>query len=269
MRRLLFAVVPLIITGQIAAQTEDAARLSMGISIGRLSGSALWSVTRQPIVSASPTIAPDTIALRRNLGPNLTVSGHLTYFPKAHLGWTLEFTHLGLGPHDRCEMIRDNGDPALVAACDSLASTNVSAAASVVHGGAIYRPIVNSVLQPFVVGTVGLAFTPSSTVFMASQYGEAPGRIVGTAPLRITIYNDNGWREMRPSWSAGAGFVSAPRWGYSIRFEARETWLSVSQVTGATSGQGYAPPIRSGVRGFFSAMIGFDIAFRRVHGRRY
>jgi len=249
------------------AQGDDQARLAIGIMIGRVGAASLWSVDAQPI--ASVTTAPDTFALHRGLGPNLTISGVLAYFPRQHFGWTLEFTHLGLGPHDQCNITADHGDQALVAACDSLARTHESAAVSMVQAGAVVRPLVGHYLQPYLKGLAGVAFTPSSTVNMVSDFGQTPGTFVGTAPLRLTIYDDNEWSSMRPTVQLAGGFTTAPRHGYALHFEARETWLSVAEATGATIGQGYSPPHRYAVRGFTSIVVGFDVVFIRRHGRRY
>jgi hypothetical protein len=99
---------------------------------------------------------------------------------------------------------------------------------------------------------------------MTSVYGA-----IGDTLLTLEIYHDDKTREIRPTWTLGAGFSTAPSSGYQIRFEVRETWMTQTVVTGATSGQGFVPPTKTVLKAFPSAMIGFDVVLAKRRGRRY
>jgi hypothetical protein len=244
------------------AQKNDEARLTMGISAGWLASSKLWQVPNQPVFSSFSE--PDLFSLTREARSDITISGHATYYRGPHLGITGEFTYLGLGTTDGCVLARDNGDAALQAACNALKGTQGSASTTAVQGGVVLRPFARAFLQPYVKGLAGLAFTPSSTISMVSDYG-----LVGDTLERITIYTDNGNKPIRPSWALAAGFATAPSSGYQLRFEVRDTWLPLREVTGPTSGQGFEPPTRSSIHGFLSVMVAFDIVLEKRRGRRY
>lgn len=253
------------------AQTVDAARMTAGIMVGKSGGAMLWSVAAQPV--ASVTTAPDTFALRRDLGEGITVSGAFTYFPSAHIGFTGEFSYLGVMATDQCTLVAHHGDRTLAATCDSVAQTyNHTRATTHVQGGVVYRPFINLPLQPYVKATGGVAFVPASTVALSSAYWHQPpkGQI---NPVEVdsvvTIYPDPTWRPIRSSAELAAGFVTAPVFGIEVKVEARESWLLLTQVTGPTPYQGVTPPTRAAFSRFISVLAGFDVVFARRRGRRY
>jgi hypothetical protein len=265
------AVTLALAASSIQAQTVDASRLVAGIAAGKIGGAALWSVPNQPIKSV--TTAPDIFALERALNPDVTVSGNVTYFPTAHVGFTGEFSYLGLQQRDRCTLVQHNGDRSLATACDSVAQTyNHSAAVTIAQVGVVLRPFVGTALQPFVKATGGLAFVPSSTNLMSSIYWhQFPTGTVNQQEVDslITIYPDPDWRPMRLGWVLAAGFVTAPTFGLQLKVEARETWMVLSRVTGATIYQGINPPVETLVTRFTSVIAGFDLVFAKRRGRRY
>lgn len=244
------------------AQTNDEARLTLGIAAGFIGSTTLWDIPSQPIFS--PFNEPDLFHLHRDMHSDITISGHATYYGGPHLGLTAEFTYLGLGTSDGCTVVHDNGNVELQAVCDALKGTLGTASTTVVNGGIIYRPLSRTFLQPYFKGVVGLAFTPSSTVAMRSVYGA-----IGDTSLILTVYKDDDWKEIRPSWTVGFGVSTAPSSGYQIRVEARETWLTLSEVTGPTTGQGFVPPHQSVIKMFPSILIGFDVVLAKQRGRRY
>ena len=244
------------------AQTNDEARLTLGIAAGYIGSNSLWEIPNQPVLSFSNE--PVLFHLRRELRSDITISGHATYFSNAHFGVTGEFTYLGLGKSDGCTIINDHGDAVLRAVCDAIVGTRGSTSIVVIHGGGVYRPLSRAALQPYFKGTVGFAFTPSSTIALNSIYGA----IVDT-PLVMTIYTDPNWKSIRPSWTLGFGISTAPSSGYQIHVEARETWFSLGAVTEPTSSQGFTPASRSVVKGFPSILIGFDVVLAKQRGRRY
>lgn len=246
----------------LVAQTNDDARLTLGISIGYIGGQKLWDVPSQSIASVFDS--PDIFHLHREIHSDFTISGHGTYFRGPHIGFTGEFTYAGLGNLDACNVIQDSGDLELVAACNALQGSEASASTTFVQGGLVIRPFARSLLQPYFKGLVGLAFTPSSTIAMESIYGA-----IADTNLVLTIYKDDNWKEIRATWTAAIGVSTAPSSGYQLHIEARESWLPLGVVTGPTSGQGFMPPNKSVLKGFTSVLIGFDIVLEKRRGRRY
>jgi len=244
------------------AQTNDEARLTLGIALGYIGSMSLWDVASQPVFS--PANEPDLFHLHREVRSDITIAGHATYYPGPHLGFTGEFTYLGLGTTDACTIVHDNGDLELRAVCDALKGTLGTASTTVVHGGIVYRPFSRTFLQPYFKGVVGLAFTPASTVAMRSTYGA----IADTALIN-TIYKDDDWKVIRPSWSVGVGVSTAATSGYQIHVEIRETWLTMGVVDAPTSAQGFVPAHSSVLKGFPSVLVGFDVVLARQRGRRY
>lgn len=245
------------------AQTHDESRLTMGISIGGIGSKPLWTVGNQPI--ASTYSEPDTFRLTREARSDITISGHVTYYGRPHIGITGEFTYLGLGSHDGCEIIKDNGDPALQAACNSLKGLQGSAATTTIQTGLVVRPFTRLAVQPYLKGMAGLAFTPTSSVDMQAEFAQ----LSDTAIQFLTIYHDVNWKPIRPSWAVALGFASAPSSGYQLRAEIRESWLALTEITGPSAGQGLPFPTRSVIKGFRSIMVGFDVVLEKRRGRRY
>ena len=248
--------------GALRAQTNDEARLTLGIAAGYVASAMLWDIPNQPI--ASTFEAPDIFHLHRETHSDISISGNATYYRGPHVGFTGEFTYIGLGTSDACNLVQDNGDAELVAACNALKGAQGSAATTIVQGGVIVRPLARSFFQPYFKGAVGLAFTPSSSIQMRSTYGS-----VGDTALILTIYKDDNGKELRPTWTVAFGVSTAPSSGYQLHLEVRESWLPLGVVTGPTTGQGFVPPSKSVIKGFPSILVGFDIVLERRRGRRY
>ena len=244
------------------AQTNDESRLTLGISAGYIASRVLWDVPAQSIASAFDP--PDIFHLHRETHSDISLSGHFAYYPGPHIGITGEFTYVGLGVADACNIVQDGGDVEVRAACSALQGTYGSASTTLIQAGMIYRPLTRSFLQPYFKGLAGLAFTPSSTIETRSTYGS-----IGDTALIITIYEDPDWKELRPTFTAVVGFSTASSSGYQLHVEARESWLGLGVVTGATSGQGFIPPHKTVLFGFPSILVGFDIVLEKRRGRRY
>jgi hypothetical protein len=244
------------------AQTNDESRLTLGISAGYVGSRVLWDVPAQSIAAAFDP--PDLFHLHRETHSDISISGHFAFYPSPHVGFTGEFTYVGLGNSDSCTLVQDGGDPELEAACSALTGSDGSASTTLVQGGLIYRPLTRSFLQPYFKGLVGLAFTPSSTLETISTYGA-----IGDTSLVITIYKDDNWHELRPTWTTAFGVSTAASSGYQLHIEVRESWLPLSVVTGPTSGQGFVPPHKTVIMGFPSILVGFDIVLEKRRGRRY
>ncbi|MGH7592562.1 MAG: hypothetical protein ACRELE_01715 [Gemmatimonadales bacterium] len=245
-----------------AAQTNDEARLTMGGSAGWIGSTQLWDIPTQPILSIFD--GPDIFHLHRELRSDITISGHGTYFRGPHLGFTGEFTYLGLGTTDACSVVQDGGDVELLAACKALNGEQRPASVTNVQAGVVIRPLTRTFIQPYAAAMGGVAFTPSSTVSMTAVYGA-----IADTLLTLIVYPDDHAREIRPSWTLAAGFATAPSAGYQLRFEIRETWMPQTVITGATSGQGFVPPTRSVIKAFPSILVGFDVVLQKRRGRRY
>lgn len=248
--------------GALNAQTNDESRLTLGIAAGYIGSQILWDVPNQSI--ASPSDTPDIFHLHRETHSDISISGHATFYRGPHIGFTGEFTYVGLGTSDSCSLVHDGGNIELAAACDALKGAEGSASTTLIQGGLVFRPLARSFLQPYFKGIVGVAFTPSSTIATRSIYGS----IADTA-LILTIYTDDSWKEIRPTWTAAFGISTAPSSGYQLHVEVRESWLPLSVVTGATSGQGFVPPHKTVIKGFPSILVGFDIVLEKRRGRRY
>ncbi|MES1259224.1 MAG: hypothetical protein ABUL71_01420 [Gemmatimonadota bacterium] len=171
-------------TQRLVAQTNDESRLILGIAVGYVGAVSLWDIPNQPIFPAFGP--PDLFHLRREMHSDISVSGHATFFSGPHLGVTGEFTYLGLGTTDGCELAQDNGNVELAAMCDGLKGKIGTASTTVVNGGLVYRPLSRTGLQPYFKGMVGLAFTPSSTIAMRSEYGA-----IADTSLILTVYKDD------------------------------------------------------------------------------
>lgn len=250
-------------TARLHGQTNDQARLTLGIGAGYIGSTSIWDVPNQPVyLPSSPD--PDIFHLHRELKSDITISGHATYFGSPHIGVTGEFTYLGLGASDACDIVQDNGNVELAAVCSALKGTLSSASTTVVQGGLVYRPLSRAAFQPYAKVMGGLAFTPSSSIALRSIYGA-----IADTELIVTIYKDDNWKSIRTSWTAALGISTAPSQGYQLRVEARETWLPLEAVTGPTSGQGFVPPHKTVIKGIPSILIAFDIVLAKQRGRRY
>ncbi|MGH7581618.1 MAG: hypothetical protein ACREL5_00160 [Gemmatimonadales bacterium] len=268
---LTIASVPACRPVRLGAQTHDEAHLIVGISAGWIGEERLWHIPDQAIASSFESVR-DTFNLVRTVRSNISISGHVTFYPHPRIGFTGQFTYLGLGTTDGCSVAYDAGDAELVQACKALSSSNRSASTVAVQGGVVVRPLPRAGAQPYFEGLVGLAFTPTSTVETRSIFGA-----IGDTTLNLTIYNDTHWGQIRPSWTAAFGIATAPSQGYQLRVEFRETWMALTAVTQATTGQGYEPgqdpggkgAERSVIKGFPSILVGFDVVLTRQPGRRY
>jgi opacity protein-like surface antigen len=256
----LVAVLP---SHQVNAQTVDRARLVIGISIGRIGGSDLWDVARQPILSMLEPEVPDTFQLHRGIQAGITVSAHGTYFVSPHFGVTGELTYLGLATQDACTLLNNDGDASLAQTCETLNNQVGTSSVYALQVGGVAWLSPGTTIQPYLKGLIGIASTPTSTVATAATDIDLNG--VGT----LTIYRDSRWSSERPTWTLAAGLATAPSQGIQVRLEIRDTWLAQSIVMGANPTQNVEPPMRSVIKSFPSILLGFDIVLRKQRGRRY
>jgi hypothetical protein len=250
----------------VSGQTIDQSRLSIGVSIGKIWSGYSWDVPYQLIQSSavikppSNPFLPDSFHLRQEIRSSAAISAHVMYFPQAHVGVTGEFSYLGLGTTSSCIVVADNGDPDLVAACNAVNQNPKSASTATIQGGIVVRPLAHAVLQPYVAGLAGVALMPVSPVALATTYGGGNS---------LTIYTDDSWQGVRPTGALAAGFAAGAGVAYLVRFELRETWMSLPTATGPTAAQGSRPPTRAAITGFPSATLGVDIVLGKRRGKRY
>lgn len=256
------AMIPVV---AIRAQTHDESRLVIGIAAGWIGSTTLWDVANQPVYSSVELGDPSIYHLTSTIQSNLTVSGSATYYGGGgHLGLTGEFTYLGLGTTDGCVLTHDDGDAFLEAACSDLQGNQTSSSTTAVQGGLVLRPFTRSGVQPYLKGMVGLTFSPESPITTVATTG-----FIADTAYNLTVYTDDSWKEIHPTWTAAIGLSTAPGAGYQIHAEIRDTWTYLSEITGPTAGQGYVPPHRTVIKGFPSILVGFDVVLEQRRGRRY
>lgn len=243
-----------------AQRTHDEARLVIGIAGGWIGGQRLWVVPKQPIEIYTDEI--DTVGLTRSLGSNLTLGAQGVYFPSAHIGYTGEFTYIGLGTVDACEVKTTRGSPLTRGACNQLNGLDRSASTATGMAGLYLRPLSHTAYQPYLKLLAGFSLVPRSTANLDVAWGPFLDSL-------LTIYSHTGSKLIRPTGAIGFGVATAPSNGYQLRVEIRETFVQLPIVAGPTAYQGLQPPVRHAWKALPSLTIGFDIVLERRRGRRY
>jgi hypothetical protein len=243
-----------------AAQTHDEARLTVGVAGGYIGGSTLWSVDHQPIINLDGN--QSLLNLHRRLGSNLTISAQGAYYISPHLGYTAEFTYVGLGTEDNCDFVSGNNSLPGQDACAALNGSNRPASAVSLMGGVVWRPFSRTAYQPYIRGLIGAAVVPRSTLQLASTFGVE-------LENRLEIYTEENSRMVRPSSTVGFGISTAANAGYQLTIEGRGTAAVIPVVTGPTLYQGLKPPSSNRLKVFPSILVGLNIVLERRRGRRY
>ena len=241
-------------------QTHDEAQATVGFAIGYIHGTSLWSVNRQPIINLD--LSQDLLNIQRTLTSNLTLSAQATYFRNSHFGYTGEFTYIGLGTEDACDLAGTAGGDPGGPACAALKGDTRPASAVSVMGGVMLRPISRTAYQPYLKGLLGVALVPHSTLLLAANWGTQ-------LENRMEIYTGTSSHMIRPAATIGAGIATAPSAGYQLTAEVRETWAVMPVVTGPTQYQLLEPPSANRIKAFPSFLVGFNIVLERRRGRRY
>jgi hypothetical protein len=248
------------ITQAAAQATRDQSRLVIGVSAGYIGGVDLWSVVVQPILMRTKAI--DVYALERRLRPNVTLTGHATWFKGANLGFTGEVSYIGLGTEDRCTLTVASGDPLNRLACLAINGNDRPASAVSVGGGVVFRPASRAFLQPYARAIGGIAIAPRSVV-----------RTVGTIGIfgdtAFTVYAEENSADAKPIGTLAVGFATSASPGYQFRIELRNSWVRLPIVTGPTTFQGLVPPTQSEWKALPALVVGFDIVLEKRRGRRY
>ena len=247
-----------------AQRTNDESRLTVGIAAGWIGGIDLWQVDNEPIFTTVPDLH-DTYALRRVLRSDVTLSGQMTYYRGEHLGYSAEFTYVGLGTDDACTLVQASGDAENAVACSALNGRERTASASSLNAGFTFRPWGRLSIQPYVKALAGLTIMPRSTIETTSDYNSP----IDGSPTALHIFLDDTWKSFRPSGVLAIGFATAQSSGYQLRVEFRETWVGLRTVTGPSISEETVPPTKGVIRAFPSIMVGFDIVLEKSRGRRY
>ncbi|MES2306801.1 MAG: hypothetical protein V4558_14960 [Gemmatimonadota bacterium] len=242
-----------------AQRTHDESRLVIGVAGGWIGAKDLWSV-QQPVTAAAAT--NDLFDLHRSLRSNITLSGQMTYFSTPHFGLTGEATYLGIGTHDRCSRINPTNDFVNELACFSINGKDRSASGVALMGGIVLRPLSRSLFQPYLRALGGLSLVPRSTVELVASFGTVNE---GALP----IYLGNKAHEVRPTGAIGIGIATAPRSGYQVRLEARNTWVSLLTVTGPTEKENMPANAKAKYFALPTITLGFDVVLEKRRGRRY
>lgn len=257
----LIALLTALPTAETAAQaTRDQSRLVLGVSVGYIGGTDLWSVAEQPIITN--TEATDVFRLKRSLRSNVSVIGQATWYSSANLGFTGEMAYLGLGTRDSCGLVAASGDPLNRLVCRTLDGNERPASAVALGVGVNFRPASRAFLQPYLRAVTGIALAPRSTVRTVATIGQF-------GDTAFTIYPGNNGTDTKLTGTAAVGFATSASPGYQFRVELRNTWVQLPIVTGPTVFQGEIPPTRSAWKSLPSLLIGFDIVLEKRRGRRY
>lgn len=242
-----------------AQRTNDEARLVVGVTGGYITGTDLWNVV-QPIPTS--TSRPDEFRLARGLRGNITVGGHLTYFPRPHWGVTGEVVYLGLGTRDNCALVAPSTDGFNRLACASLENKERAASAVAVLGGGVWRPVPRGDLQLYLKAAAGLALVPRSTTTVTAFFGEE-------GEFALPVYLEDGSKEVAPIGVGAVGFATAPNRGYQFSVEFRATATRIQVVEGPSPVGVLTPPIGARWLVLPTITAGFEIVLEKRRGRRY
>lgn len=246
--------------GTLAAQrTNDEARLVVGVNVGYIGGGSLWGTT-QPIPANNAQT--DQFALSRSLRGNITMNGHLIYFPSPTLGISGELVYLGLGTTSQCRLLTDTGDVFNRLACGALVGKEGSASAIGLLAGGVWRPVPRGDVQIFLKAQGGLALVPRSTTSMTSFFGLDD-------EFALPIYTEDGSKTAAPIGTVGFGLATAPNRGYQFSVEFRATAVQLQVIEGPAPRGNLNPGIGSAWQVLPSITLGFDIVLEKRRGRRY
>ncbi len=249
---------PTLLVGQ---ATRDQPTLTLGAAGGAIMGTRdFWRVPNQPI--QAPDLEFDVFDLSRKLTGNVTLSLQASLFAKPNFGYTAEMTYLGIGTSDTCLRVQATEFEFNQLVCTALNRDVRSTSATALTTGAIIRPWSRALLQPYVKMQAGIAIISDNLTAMTAYLG--PGQQVVQR-----IYPTPGTMSVNPTASTSLGVLANVGTGYLVRVEARNHWLRISRVAGASAQDRIAPPTEKVVRSFPSLMIGLDVVLEKSRGRRY
>lgn len=243
-----------------AQATGDQARLTLGIGLGVVGGSDLWSISPQAVQFIIPA---DTFALDRRIRSTLAVSFGGTYFTGENLGFGGEAFLIGLGFEDNCRHVFSSGSGNVAAVCRSLQGSKKAATSVALSAGPIFRFNSRKLISPYARVNLGFVISTHSPL---RTIGEFP---TDSGPEALVVYSDDRNSRLDPSLALGAGFTASVAKGYSLRWEIRDNITGVQRVTSTIPIAGFTPPHKRVFKHLFSMTIGFDVVLERKRGRRY
>ncbi len=244
-----------------AQATRDQPILTLGLAGGKVLGAHdFWHVPNQPI--QAPAGAFDIFDLSRQLTGNVSLALQAALFPKPNLGYTAEITYLGIGTRDRCIRAQATDYEFNQLVCTALNRDVRSTSATAMLVGAVVRPYSRSLIQPYLKLQVGAAVISNNLTAMTAFIG--PGQQV-VQP----IYPTPGTMALHPTASASFGLLANAGTGYVVRIEARNNWLVLNRVAGASAHERITPPTQKALHSFPALLIGLDVVLEKSRGRRY
>jgi hypothetical protein len=243
-----------------AQATRDEARLTLGVSLGAVTGADLWSVSPQAIQFTTPT---DSFGISRRIRSNLVVGFGGTYFSSETFGIAVEGFLIGLGFEDNCRHVFSSGSGDVAAVCQSLQGREKPASAVTLSAGPVFRFNSRKAFSPYARLNLGVTLSNQSSI---RTQGEFP---TDSGPSTIVVYNDESNSRIDPSVALGVGITAALSKGSQLRWEIRDNIQGIQQVTGSIPVAGFVPPHELVFKHLFSMTLGFDIILERRRGRRY
>lgn len=244
-----------------AQARADEARLAIGVGLLHSRGGGdLWRVGQQPILGGG---IPDTIGLTRRLTSGFGIAFQGAYFPSRFYGLAGELVVSRLGTADQCAIRSARFTTYTEDLCGSLQNIERSASTAAFGAGVVLRPGLRGNFQPYARGMAGLAVIQQSLAFVEGLV-RSPSGIAAAS-----VYRDEDATTTSPYLGLGAGFSAGLAPGWQLRFEARDTWLRLTGVTGPTSRQGVAPQVSRRSRHLLSVTLSVDVVLERKRGRRY
>jgi len=249
------------------AQTKPEPQLLLTMFGGALTGKVLYENLRQPLFLLEDPASIDTLSLDRRLSPAIVLGASATYFPSPALGLTGEIVFLGFGLDDSCDMTYTAPGPPRPGSneqiCADIASKSTSASTIGFYGGALYRPLRQGTVRPYLRAVAGIATRNRSTVAVSGAY------LTESATLQERlVIDDPDPGSLAPSASFGLGFMIAFAPGYQARLEFRDHLLYADRVTGPANAFAEAPTERTLVNSMGLVLM-LDIVLEQRRGRRY
>ena len=246
--------------GQVAS---DRARLSVGVGLGFIGGSDLWSLPNQPIIDGGGL--HDSVTVGRQITSQLGLGLEGTYFPNDHWGWAGEVQFLGLHYEDSCRMQTARSQEAQ-SICTNLQGRGHDGTAVALNVGGIFRPFPQAATSPYLRANAGLSISLNSSIRMIGTW-------VDSAQQEEDYYvlGDPSPREVTPTISLGAGFTAFVGRGSQIRLEARD---NIVYLEHPLAPQPFSDPTASPPQGLrpthlFSLALSYEIVLEKRRGRRY
>jgi hypothetical protein len=243
-----------------AQATGDEARLTLGLHVGVVTGSELWSASPQAVQFITPA---DTFGLERRIRSTIAVGFQGTYFPGQTLGFAGEAFLVGLGFEDSCRHEFSSGQSDVAAVCDDIQGQEKAATSVILSAGPIVRFKSRGLFSPYARANLGLVISNHSSIRTEGSFPTDSG------PAILIVYSDDKNSRVDPAVALGVGFTAAIAKGYGLRLEFRDNIVGVQKVTSTIPVAGNIPPHERVFKHLFSVTIGFDVILERSRGRRY